>query len=110
MANIVELLEMVPNVSTWLVDLLVGVRVGVAWWLTGVNDVVAPRPPLKIGAAGSKSTPPRSLRSGMSWSSRSIRRSGVRWSLIVIDFKDLNCHCFKHGSGLGELRSLQEPA
>lgn len=34
----------------------------------------------------------------------------MRWSLIVVKFEDLNHCCFKHGSGLGELGSLREPA
>jgi hypothetical protein len=51
MANIVELIEVAPNVSTMrLIDLLVDIRVGVARRAAWVDDIVASRP-LKIRAA-----------------------------------------------------------
>jgi hypothetical protein len=51
MVNIVELVEMALRVSTvGLIDLLIDIRVGVAWWLLGVDNLVASRPPLEVGA------------------------------------------------------------
>ena len=44
MANVMKVIEMPPNVTTRLVDLLVGVWVGIAWRLTKVNNIIAPRP------------------------------------------------------------------
>lgn len=40
-ANVVELVEMAPNVPARLVDLQVGVGLGIAWRLTKVDDVVS---------------------------------------------------------------------
>lgn len=42
--NVMEVVEMPLNIANRLVDLLVGVRVGVVWQLIGVNDVVALKP------------------------------------------------------------------
>jgi len=44
MANVMEVVEMPTNITTRLVDLLVGVWVGIAWRLTRVNNIIAPRP------------------------------------------------------------------
>ena len=44
MANVMQVIEMPTNVTTRLVDLLVGVWVGIAWRLTRVNNIIAPRP------------------------------------------------------------------
>ena len=42
MASVVELVEVAPNASTMrLINLLVDIRVGVAWWVAWVDDVVA---------------------------------------------------------------------
>lgn len=109
-ANIVELIEVTPNVFTRLVDLLVSVGIGVVWRLSRVDDVVASRPLLKIGAAGPETTPTRSLGLGPPWLGASVRPSGVRWSLIFTNIKDLNHHYIKHGNGLYDHGSLLEPA
>jgi hypothetical protein len=40
--NVIELVEVAPNISIMgLVDFLVGVGVGVAWWVARVDDIVA---------------------------------------------------------------------
>ena len=39
--DVVELIELVSNVPSRLVDLLVSVRVGIAWKITRVDDVIA---------------------------------------------------------------------
>lgn len=49
--NVVELVEMAPNLLSRLVDLLVGIGVGVAWHFIRVDNMVSSQPPLKIGAA-----------------------------------------------------------
>ena len=42
MANVMELVEVALNVSTTgLVYFLFDIRVGVAWWLFGVDNLVA---------------------------------------------------------------------
>jgi len=56
MENIVKLVEVAPNVSTMRpIDLLVDIRVGVAWQVTWVDDVVASHP-LKIGTTSLETT------------------------------------------------------
>jgi hypothetical protein len=72
--------------------------VGVAWRLLGVENLVASRPPLEVGAA--------SLETASTWvvGTRSSRPP------ILGDFEDLNHCCLEHGGGLGELGSLLEPA
>ena len=95
MANVMKVIEMPPNVTTRLVDLLVGVGVGVAWWLTRVDDVVASRPPLKIGATILEMTWARSLGLSPPW--------GVGWSLIFMVLDDLDRCRFECGGGLSDL-------
>lgn len=71
--NVGELVEVASNISTMgLVDFLVDVRVGVAWLLIGVDDIVAPQLPLKIGATSPKSTPVRLLRYEPPWPDRLV--------------------------------------
>ena len=60
-ANIVELVKMAPNVTNRLVDLLVGVRVGVSGRLPRVNEEIASRPPLEIGAASLEAASTRAM-------------------------------------------------
>ena len=41
MANVMELVEVAPYISTMgLVDFMVDIRVGIAWWLSRVGNIV----------------------------------------------------------------------
>lgn len=57
-ADIVELVEMPADIANRLVDFLVGVRDGVLRRLVGVNNKVAPRPPVDVLAATLKTASP----------------------------------------------------
>jgi hypothetical protein len=56
-AGVLEVVEVPANIAARLVDLLVGVRVGVLWRLVRIDNEVASRSPMEVLDAGLKPAP-----------------------------------------------------
>lgn len=114
-ASVAKVVNMPTDIPSGLVDLLVGVGIGITWRLSMVIDKIAHVSPLEelsaVLTVVGETAPTRPIGSMGSWRGRSaIRAHGVRGCLIMANIIDLAMRCLYHCGDHGDLRRLWQSA